>query len=223
MCGIHATISASEEERPISPTLDERLRRRGPDHAGCVTRRLDFGHGPLLLSLTSTVLSLRGDAIAKQPLVDAATSSVLCWNGEAWRIRGQPVQGNDAEVVSSQLSAAQRHGPDGVLDVLRAIEGPFSFIYLDSPARRLYYGRDRLGRRSLLTKPGDTFSLSSVAGSPAAGWVEVEADGCYVLQLDARIGVSAELVPARCAWAHDPALVSLALSSWSPHAVACLR
>ncbi|KAM4059796.1 asparagine synthetase domain-containing protein C4F6.11c [Hirsutella rhossiliensis] len=207
MCGIHATISASDDSL-IPPALYERLRRRGPDHAGSVTQRLDFGHGPLFLSLTSTVLSLRGDAIAKQPLVDAANGSALCWNGEAWRIRGQPVQGNDAQAVLSQLSAADRGHVDGVLDVLRAIEGPFAFIYLDYPARRLYYGRDRLGRRSLLIKPGDPFSLSSVAGSPAAGWVEVEADGCYFLQLDARTDVSAELVPARCAWAQDPALVS---------------
>ncbi|KAF4512483.1 hypothetical protein G6O67_001618 [Ophiocordyceps sinensis] len=193
MCGIHATIAASEENSLIPPSLHERLRRRGPDHAGSVTRRLDFGYEPLFLSLTSTVLSLRGDAIAKQPLVDSATGSILCWNGEAWRIQGQPVQGNDAQAVLSRLSAADRHGldsshADSVLDVLRAIEGPFAFIYLDYPARRLFYGRDRLGRRSLLIKPGDPFSLCSVAGSPAAAWVEVEADGC--------------------AWAQDPNLVS---------------
>ncbi|POR36566.1 Asparagine synthetase domain-containing protein C4F6.11c [Tolypocladium paradoxum] len=212
MCGIHAAISASADG-PISSTLERRLRRRGPDHLGCVKASLDHGDKRLFLSFTSTVLSLRGDHVARQPLVDEATGSVLCWNGEAWKLGGQPIQGNDGEAVLSELSAASRRGPgkddgDGVLDALRAIEGPFAFIYFDKPAERVYYGRDRLGRRSLLVKPRDTFSLSSVAESPAAGWVEVEADGCYVLEFDAS-SLSAELTPTRYDWVQDDdALVS---------------
>lgn len=211
MCGIHAAISTSAD-CPISPTLERRLRNRGPDHLGCVNASLDHGDKPLFLSFTSTVLSLRGDHVARQPLVDEATGSVLCWNGEAWKLRGQPIQGNDGEAILSELSAASRRGPgregdDGVLDALRAIEGPFAFIFFDKPTGRVYYGRDRLGRRSLLVKPGDPFSLSSVAESPAAGWVEVEADGCYVLELDAS-SLSAELIPIRCDWVQDDTLVS---------------
>ncbi|KND86327.1 Asparagine synthetase domain-containing protein C4F6.11c [Tolypocladium ophioglossoides CBS 100239] len=215
MCGIHAAISASADS-PISPSLERRLRNRGPDHLGCVRTSLDHGDKSLFLRFTSTVLSLRGDHVARQPLVDEATGSVLCWNGEAWKVGGQPIQGNDGEAILSELSAASRRATgkgdydgvlDGVLDALRAIEGPFAFIYFDRPAARVYYGRDRLGRRSLLVKPGDPFSLSSVVESPAAGWVEVEADGCYVLELDAS-SLSAELILTRYDWIRDDALVS---------------
>ncbi|ODA83957.1 hypothetical protein RJ55_02474 [Drechmeria coniospora] len=208
MCGIYAAISASGYCH-ASPTLEKRLRNRGPDHHGSVEERLDYGNKPLFLTLTSTVLSLRGDHVARQPLVDDATGSVLCWNGEAWRLHGRPVEGNDGEAILLELSAARGEGE--VLEVLRAIEGPFAFIFLDKPAGRLYYGRDRLGRRSLLVRHGLPFSLSSVAESPAAGWIEVEADGCYVLPLGlprATGHLSAELVPIRRDWAEDATLVS---------------
>ncbi|PHH86332.1 hypothetical protein CDD83_10397 [Cordyceps sp. RAO-2017] len=209
MCGIHATISASGP-CPISAGLQKRLRNRGPDHFGTVERLLDPGRGPLRVSLTSTVLSLRGDRVVRQPLVDAASGSVLCWNGEAWSVRGRPVEGNDGEALLAELAAVGGEaGVDGVLDVLRAVEGPFAFVYLDVPAKRVYYGRDRLGRRSLLLERGEqAFSLSSVAEAPAAGWAEVEADGFYVLQLDATGRSPAELVPSRFAWAKDQTLVS---------------
>ncbi|KAG5999140.1 hypothetical protein E4U43_002258, partial [Claviceps pusilla] len=203
MCGIHAAIYAAGA-CPKSAALERRLRNRGPDHQGTVTTCLessDHGHGhghdhdhATTLAFTSTVLSLRGDHVARQPLVDQVTGSVLCWNGEAWKIRGREVHGNDGEAVMSLLVEASRSrtcptDDDGssvlrVLRVLRDIEGPFAFIYYDKAAGRLFYGRDRLGRRSLLVKTGDPFVLASIADDCAAGeWAEVEADGIYVLEL----------------------------------------
>ncbi|KAF7562211.1 hypothetical protein G7046_g1921 [Stylonectria norvegica] len=211
MCGIHAAISQSPNYA-LSPETRKCLCNRGPDHIGTVQTQVaggDAGQSPIFLTLTLTVLSLRGDHVAQQPLIDEASGSVLCWNGEAWRIRGEPVQGNDGEAVLALLTEASRaaQDADGVLDALRAIEGPFAFIYLDKPARRIYYARDRLGRRSLLVNPGVPFSLSSIAEHPVQGWSEVEADGCYSLQLD-QLHLPAEMVPTRHAWTDDDALVS---------------
>ncbi|UNI21159.1 hypothetical protein JDV02_007174 [Purpureocillium takamizusanense] len=225
MCGIHATISRSAHRAP-SQTLERRLRSRGPDHCSTVHARLDDGHhgdGPvdkaLYLTFTSTVLALRGDHVARQPLVDESSGSVLCWNGEAWKFRGRPVRGNDGEAILTELVAASRRGADGsggngggggagdlVLRVLRDIEGPFAFIFFDKPARRLYYGRDRLGRRSLMFETCDGFSLSSVAESSSQNWAEVEADGCYTLDLSTLS--DAEMTPHRHDWAADDQLVS---------------
>jgi hypothetical protein len=116
---------------------------------------------------------------------------VLCWNGEAWNIRGQRVQGNDGEAVLALLIGASRGEPNGrqssaelaVFDALREIEGPFAFVFYDKPAQRLFYGRDRLGRRSLLLRPGSPLLLSSVAETPSPDWAEVEADGFYSIDL----------------------------------------
>lgn len=212
MCGIHAAISADAGRHRLSPGLDRRLRNRGPDHLGVVEAQLCS----LCLTLTSTVLSLRGDHLAKQPLVDAESGSVLCWNGEAWKLGGKPVEGNDGEAVLSLLTAASRNlgNEDSVLDALRSIEGPFAFIFLDKNARRLYYGRDRLGRRSLLLKWGDEFLLSSIAEAPAEGWAEVEADGCYTIQLDGA-NSPRELMSIRHDWAQNKDLVSCCLEALS--------
>ncbi|GAB0137160.1 hypothetical protein EsDP_00005440 [Epichloe bromicola] len=213
MCGIHAAIYTAGK-CPKSATLQRRLRNRGPDHQGTVTTCLADGYATTL-AFSSTVLSLRGDHVAKQPLVDETTESVLCWNGEAWKIRGREVQGNDGEAILPLLREASSHsskdGGESVLDVLRGIEGPFAFIYYEKAARRLYYGRDRLGRRSLLVKPGNPFLLASIADSPpSVGWTEVEADGIYVLQLpDADIELQpSEYVPIRHDWVDDDSFIS---------------
>lgn len=215
MCGIHAAISTSPSF-DISSDVRRCLCNRGPDHIGTVQAKIsrcedENTDNALFLNLTSTVLALRGDHVAKQPLLDPDSGSVLCWNGEAWRIRGELVQGNDGEAVLGLLKEASRRGSDvdHILDALRSIEGPFSFIYFEKPTRRLFYGRDRLGRRSLLVRTGATFALSSIAELPLQGWSEVEADGCYSVQLDQHDAMVALALPVRHNWAEDPSLVSL--------------
>ncbi|KAI0406812.1 asparagine synthase-domain-containing protein [Xylaria palmicola] len=196
MCGIHATLTTSSESG-LSPELRQSLINRGPDHFGQAQRQ----HGDsqqLRLYFTSTVLALRGDYVAKQPLEESeGAGSVLCWNGEAWRINGQPVIGNDGEAVFSMLQSSTSLPGEArethVVDVLRAVEGPFAFVYYDSAAERVYYGRDRLGRRSLLIKrspDADSVMLSSVASVPTAGWEEVSSDGIWSISLQSYNGAS---------------------------------
>ncbi|KAK0636622.1 asparagine synthase-domain-containing protein [Bombardia bombarda] len=199
MCGIHAVLSATAHTP--STELKHRLVNRGPDYLGQVERRVGSGSGSgsdsaRTLTFTSTVLALRGDHVARQPLVDA-NGSVLCWNGEAWRIDGENVEGNDGEAIFGMLMKASASsttaGKDAILDVFRAIEGPFAFVYYDKPSEALFYGRDRLGRRSLMIaalEDSDVASsgapaliLSSIAEACTPNWKEVEADGIYALDL----------------------------------------
>lgn len=199
MCGIHATITTSSDF--VLPTeLKRSLVNRGPDHLGQTQRELThISTGqPLRLYFTSTVLALRGDHVAKQPLEEhAGAGSVLCWNGEAWRINGQAVGGNDGEAIFSMLqSSSDQDRETHVVDVLRSIEGPFAFVYYDAAAGRLYYGRDRLGRRSLLIKRSveiDSIMISSVASVPTAGWDEVATDNIWSIDLSTYGGTSSAL------------------------------
>ncbi|KAI0798768.1 asparagine synthase-domain-containing protein [Xylaria sp. FL0064] len=199
MCGIHATITKSAD--PALPSeLRQSLINRGPDHIGQAHREVPCAGADLKLRLnfTSTVLALRGDHLAKQPLEeDRCTGSLLCWNGDAWRISGQPVCGNDGEAIFSLLQASASSSGQArearVLDVLRSIEGPFAFVYYDSVTGRVYYGRDRLGRRSLLIKisgEADSITLSSVASVPTTGWEEVSPDGVWSIDLNSFDGIS---------------------------------
>ncbi|KAI1741351.1 asparagine synthase-domain-containing protein [Xylaria scruposa] len=202
MCGIHATLTTSSQSG-LTSELKQSLINRGPDHFGQAQRELPCvnpGH-QLRLYFTSTVLALRGDHVAKQPLEeDTGIGSVLCWNGEAWRINGQPVCGNDGEAVFSMLqssgSSPSQTREAHVVDVLRSIEGPFAFVYYDSAGGRVYYGRDRLGRRSLLIKPSSetgSITLSSIASVPTSGWEEVNSDGIWSIDLKTYDGISNEL------------------------------
>lgn len=181
MCGIFASISRRENP-PLSQPLRDCLVNRGPDHIGNVQKIVGQGdHTGLYLTCIATVLSLRGHGITEQPLVGPATDSILCWNGEAWTIDGRSVTGNDGAAVLRALDVAVGH--EGILDVFRAVQGPFAFIYYDPRGGRIYFARDRLGRRSLLVHDEDDFLLSSVADPTVTGWKEVEADGVYVVDV----------------------------------------
>jgi asparagine synthetase B (glutamine-hydrolysing) len=185
MCGIHVAISRNGATLSLSQELETCLANRGPDHLGREHATITADDGSIIsIAFTSTVLSLRGDHVTPQPFRAAAEGAVLCWNGEAWKIDGRPVDDNDGEAIFARLAAASDEM--AVLHVLRGIRGPFAFVYLDAPTLRLYFARDRLGRRSLLqTHDGaGGLTLSSVAdAADISGWSEVEADGIYVLDL----------------------------------------
>lgn len=213
MCGIFFSCS-QEEHRLVSYALLNDLKRRGPD--GADTKSLSVtletaasrtsGSKPqkptYFLNFFSTVLSLRGKSAVSQPLRDQESGSLLCWNGEAWKIGNQPIQGNDAEYVFDVLlSAVKEHSDNAddtlafpnrslqvVLDVLSSVTGPYAFVFYDARHHRVFYGRDPLGRRSLLVRRSSTTSivLSSICDpTESEGSMEVEADGIYVLDLTA--------------------------------------
>src|SRR5947207_10773406 len=161
MCGIHFSISR-DGFKPPDIITEEWLKNRGPDefkrHEVIVD--LEHSHLTLHLSVTSSVLSLRGEHVTSQPLIDDVTGSVLCWNGEAWRVNNQTVQGNDAELVFKILlkivhgipisSERQCEAMWPATEMIGNISGPFSFVFYDGIHRILLFGRDCLGRRSLL-------------------------------------------------------------------------
>jgi asparagine synthetase B (glutamine-hydrolysing) len=187
MCGIFASISTQGVTLP-NAQVKQLLQRRGPDHVKELSRTLSTDKGDLSLHFLSTVLALRGGHVTPQPFDDPETGSLLCWNGEAWDIDGAAVDGNDGDTIFRLLTsfAAQQVPINAVLDVLRSISGPFAFVFFDECQKLLYFGRDRLGRRSLLLHVDNatgTFQVSSTAGSMEEGWVEVEADGIYVMSL----------------------------------------
>jgi asparagine synthetase B (glutamine-hydrolysing) len=189
MCGIFASISKRCLILP-TPYLKQSLGNRGPDHRGEIATKTSIDAKIVKIFFTSTVLALRGQ-VTEQPLLDPFTESILCWNGEAWRIGQELVTGNDGQTVLNLLTkgASELSQPDSIshiLRVVRSISGPFSFVYFDKSHNLLFFARDCLGRRSLLYNSEDipdTVQLSSIADSTFGTWKEVEADGIYVLTL----------------------------------------
>lgn len=187
-------LPSSENEHGVPLELLNLLDRRGPDALDTIS----ILEPDLRLSLvfTSSVLSLRGNHITRQPLVNKAVNTnsahVLCWNGEAWRFNGREflAHENDGDVIFNALVESEGN----VIEVVEQIEGPFAFVFYDRPRHKLWFGRDWLGRRSLLTSKRDLnnghLTLCSVSnGTSDHDWTEVEADGIYCIDL-ALIGES---------------------------------
>lgn len=191
MCGIYCTISRGAVIEP-SQHARELLRHRGPDVLDSMTRTVAEPDSPdksnkVSIHFTSSVLALRGETAVPQPLQDTVNDSVLCWNGEAWKTVDGVVSGNDGMVIMGLLSNASRHADSQsrILRVIEQIRGPFALVYYDGKDK-LYYGRDCLGRRSLMIARLEDGSaiISSVADlSLNAQWSEVDADGLYVFDL----------------------------------------
>ncbi|KAF3082578.1 hypothetical protein TWF102_001140 [Orbilia oligospora] len=193
MCGILFELSQADNSTTSSTSDDlvKDVTRRGPDSLESV----ELVVGSLRLKFTSSVLSLRGTAVVPQPIFsksnrtekqDDAPEYVLCWNGEAWRLNGQEFGSdeNDAQVIFAQLSSCSGK----VQDVLQKIEGPFAFVFYDGSSKRVWFGRDWLGRRSLLRRKSvdddGNFAICSIADPQATSqWEEIEADGFYYIDL----------------------------------------
>jgi asparagine synthetase B (glutamine-hydrolysing) len=191
MCGIFFALSRHGHIAPDEST-HALLRNRGPDHTGLHQPVLSREDGTELhATFLSTVLSLRGTEIVSQPLVDASTASVLCWNGEAWSINRDAVTGNDSKLVFDRLlkacADASRSSKSAVVELLSHIRGPYAIVFYDATNNHIYYGRDCLGRRSLLhtSTPDGALVLSSVCDNATGeAWAEVEANGIYFVDLN---------------------------------------
>lgn len=229
MCGIFFS-SGPESDHPVSDNTLEYLCRRGPDQID----RVVVNDQNVCCSFFSSVLALRGDSLVAQPLQDPQTDSILCWNGEAWKIDDTLIAGNDAQTIFDNLLRAGPRNPyqaldererldDAIVRFLSRVSGPFAFIFYNARQGSVYYGRDRLGRRSLLrTKPnnGDIVISSVCIGPSTKNWAEVEADGVYVIHL-ANISENTGLVEKRIAWPetkdlHDSVSVALILVANPP-------
>jgi len=129
------------------------------------------------VTLVGSLLQMRGSAPSAQPLV-AADGSVLLFNGEIFGGSLAVDEGaNDGAVL---LAALVDDGNADVPTTMSRIRGPWAFAFWQPEAQRLWYGRDVMGRRSLLWRGGkhrsDPFVLASSLPDSAdlpTGWAEV--------------------------------------------------
>ncbi|KAK0537390.1 hypothetical protein OC834_000834 [Tilletia horrida] len=191
MCGIICLVHSADvaADAVVTDALKQTCERRGPDAQATVTHRVPLPAEsnyavPLAVSLHASVLSLRGQQITPQPL-RSAQGFLLAWNGQ---IFGRLNEGDDAALalgamgIDPLLDPAKNDGQELLrlleqsvyapvedlgpilAGLLRTVEGPYAFVLVDTVSNRLYFGRDPLGRRSLLMQrqtPEDTPSLTS--------------------------------------------------------------
>ena len=147
MCGIgvalyHRPVAAPTRRSGIPAAV---LQRRGPDAQASVVVG-DLQTAGFELHLTAAVLHMRGASCQPQPLQSDAGDALL-WNGE---IFGGGVDVAEGESDTQRLLAALQAAGDEVPELMSSIHGPWAFAYWHAASRTLWYGRDGLGRRSLL-------------------------------------------------------------------------
>jgi asparagine synthetase B (glutamine-hydrolysing) len=150
--------------------------------------------------LASTLLQVRGTAASDQgrcPLVAPAAAAnaqtILCFNGEIYEacppelLPALAPKCSDGDALLDALNRCVSE--QEAVAVLSALRGPWALACWHAPTRRLFFGRDVFGRRSLLAFRGGRrrggvgeqvqFGLASVApdnegdGDGDGGWEEV--------------------------------------------------
>ncbi|GJJ72773.1 asparagine synthase (glutamine-hydrolysing) [Entomortierella parvispora] len=214
MCGILFGIHPSDiQGRPMPDAyastwseLQLLNARRGPsaqDVHQLTVSNVNAHDAACDLTFYGAVLHLRGDTVARQPHVSTA-GNILLWNGEIFDGIAVDHHQNDGQVLMSLLeSISEVHSgtpsdadhTNAFLEIMSKIEGPYAFVYYHATSQRLFFGRDCLGRRSLLwhkEKQGEhglelPFLLTSVGYSSFRSDLmpldEVPADGIYCMSL----------------------------------------
>jgi len=180
---IHGDASAIQEATTvIEQSILRAISPRGPDFQAQTTHRISVDSADLDIEITffASVLHLRGVTLTQQPIRAADTGSLLLWNGEVFDGLAVSNLKNDGQAV---LKALENRANQTVTNIFLSIEGPYAFVYYDAVSNQIWFGRDPLGRRSLMRlerKDVPHRSLISVAshyeGRAALGSSELPTD-----------------------------------------------
>ncbi|KAF7280201.1 hypothetical protein GWI33_006305 [Rhynchophorus ferrugineus] len=184
MCGIFCVLNnfSNNCDNLISQLkFEQNIKNRGPDSFNFQV----FSTNDCSLAFAGSVLWLQGKNLTPQPLEDS--ESIFIYNGDIFNGFDEATQNNfgDTKLFHNFL---KENIKNDTLDELYKVNGPYAFIYLDKAKKKLYFGRDIFGRRSLLlgkNKEGDTLILTSVAKRKTEfDFIEVPSVGtfCYDIQ-----------------------------------------
>ncbi|KAH9825201.1 asparagine synthase-domain-containing protein [Melampsora americana] len=188
-----SSLSDNDNGRPLG-MISECVRRaiapRGPDVQAetrvLISERSDVFD--LTLQFFGSVLHLRGSSVTVQPM-KGQTGSIFLWNGEIFEGLSVDASMNDGERLFDKLE--RRDDSVNVPEVLKNIEGPYAFVYYDATRHQLWFGRDPLGRRSLMVAQsdiaGDPIVIAShLNGQDLLSSSEVLAENIFLVDLSTR-------------------------------------
>lgn len=149
-----------------------------------------------------------------QPLTDSKTGNIFLWNGELYLFDDKPLPNhiNDTQflfdILNTALTTNSTNTKDSsnldsskidatnldssnldvantILGVMEKCQGPWSFIFYHAQSQSLLFGRDFIGRRSLLYSIDgpNQFSLCSVSTRTENNWIELAPSGIYYMAL----------------------------------------
>lgn len=153
----------------------------------------------LCLSAVGAVLHLRGRGTlgTPQPLWNSEKTVMLLWNGEVYQglepqlqTEMDELKENDGVKILEQwmeIKKRKNFREEDVREMMWRIKGPFAFVLWDVEEQRVWFGRDKFGRRSLMmrfAKDEREIQLASVGVSSGEEekfkkWEEVPTSGIF--------------------------------------------
>ncbi|KAF8002391.1 hypothetical protein HF325_003356 [Metschnikowia pulcherrima] len=163
---------------------------RGPDYA----RYSELGFSGNHYQLFSSVLSLR-QPFTQQPLYNGEW--ILQFNGELYN--DECIDGNDTVFIMDQLMSELKQCEEklqAVASVIARLDGEFAFVLTDTQNSNVYFGKDSVGKRSLLYENApDRVCISSICPRNAANAVECVGNQLYVADMHTYKVTSMQLKP----------------------------
>ena len=171
------------------------LESRGPDGQATVRETIEGGEGRgCRMLMAASLLQTRGERKLQGPAMKDAQGNSLAFNGEIYAgLGGLNEHENDSLVLLRELARPEAK----VDDILSKLRGPWSIVYWQARTRTLWFGRDVIGRRSLLQFSSSTtnnnnkltrhhpfFAISSVSLPGCKDTSEIP-PGIYSLSLGA--------------------------------------
>ncbi|KAI4494253.1 hypothetical protein M0802_009122 [Mischocyttarus mexicanus] len=189
MCGIFCCISQCSDANVKLSDEWERCKNlvisRGPDK---LVKDFISLTDIWCCHLAASILWTQGLKLAVQPLIDP-NGNILLWNGDVFSGSLAKNDTSDSITILNAFSKSLN-----ITNTLRYIQGPYSFIYFQKSSKLLYFGRDIIGRHSLLLQLNNeknTFTITSVGGKYFQNIIEVPAIGIFVINLsDVKINLT---------------------------------
>jgi asparagine synthetase B (glutamine-hydrolysing) len=124
----------------------------------------DMQHGEHCLVFLNSLLQLQGIETREATLKDAH-GSILLWNGEVFDGLDVSLNSNDGIELLHRLSLCA--DDDSIAIAMSSIRGPWAFVYYNALDSSVWFGRDFMGRKSLLLQvPQDGNSLLMTSVGP---------------------------------------------------------
>lgn len=147
MCGICGYINLAKGEIPGVEVLEkmcQRLRHRGPDDQGIyIENYVALGHRRLSIIDLST---------GHQPLFNETGDVVIVFNGEIYNfreLRPRLEEKGHKFVTNSDTEVIVHSYEEWGTDCLQYFNGMFAFCVWDRRRERLFFARDRMGKKPL--------------------------------------------------------------------------
>ncbi|TIB04048.1 hypothetical protein E3P96_01728 [Wallemia ichthyophaga] len=155
-----------------STDLFTRIKRRGPDFHSTLNS--------LSGSYSCSVLHLRGTEITQQPL-RSNNGDILCYNGQIFDSFKVPDDKNDGVILLNTLSTLNHVD---LREFLLKFADPCAFVFHSATTQSTFFGRDILGRRSLVMSISNDGIIVSSIPHPSLSWEECDATYLYELKSD---------------------------------------